>query len=264
MPTRSLRNPDRVIDFAQAQIPLPASYRSEIPLELRQLAFTVSGIEEVSTVRSVLGSLNEALEDGQNFTQWKETVTLDALRDIGEARQQLIFRMHSQTAYNRGRVSYAQENGLDFLRYSATLDEQTRPSHLALDGTTLPVDDEFWETYTPPLGFNCRCVVSGISRATANRGGTRRSADDEAPTGRGRTPGQARAKIARTVSPDEGFSNGSSQALQSATNFYRRQSRELPESIREAFAQNLLLRQANADRYLSRNSELFEGINETN
>lgn len=43
------------------------------------------------------------------------------------------------------------------LRFRTMGDENVREEHRALDGVVRPVDDAYWNTHTPPLGFRCRC-----------------------------------------------------------------------------------------------------------
>jgi SPP1 gp7 family putative phage head morphogenesis protein len=45
------------------------------------------------------------------------------------------------------------------LQYRTANDERVRAEHRRLHGVTLPVDDPFWEQFTPPLGWNCRCTI---------------------------------------------------------------------------------------------------------
>lgn len=60
---------------------------------------------------------------------------------------------------------------IPYLRYSAVLDQRTRPSHSALHGIILPVEHPFWRAAFPPCGFLCRCIVTGLSRSQAARYG---------------------------------------------------------------------------------------------
>lgn len=41
--------------------------------------------------------------------------------------------------------------------YHAVGDSRTRQTHLAQHGVCAPVDDLFWNEWTPPNGYNCRC-----------------------------------------------------------------------------------------------------------
>lgn len=46
-----------------------------------------------------------------------------------------------------------------WLEYRTAGDERVRASHAALNGTCLPADDDFWNSYYPPNGWRCRCVA---------------------------------------------------------------------------------------------------------
>lgn len=45
------------------------------------------------------------------------------------------------------------------LQYRTAGDDKVRADHQALNGTTLPIDDPFWNSFLPPLDWNCRCTV---------------------------------------------------------------------------------------------------------
>lgn len=51
------------------------------------------------------------------------------------------------------------KKNLPNLRYQTAHDERVRNAHSVLDGVTLPMDDEFWDKFMPPNGWNCRCNV---------------------------------------------------------------------------------------------------------
>ncbi len=50
------------------------------------------------------------------------------------------------------------------LQYRTAADERVREEHAALHNTTLPLNDPFWDTYYPPLGWNCRCTVVQVRK----------------------------------------------------------------------------------------------------
>lgn len=53
-----------------------------------------------------------------------------------------------------------------FLRYNAVNDARTRDEHEIHDGVLKRVDDPFWNTWFPPNGWNCRCIVERVSSGT--------------------------------------------------------------------------------------------------
>lgn len=50
------------------------------------------------------------------------------------------------------------------LRYLTDNGPNVRESHSALEFTTLPVDDPFWDKYTPPNGYNCHCFLVQVRK----------------------------------------------------------------------------------------------------
>lgn len=55
----------------------------------------------------------------------------------------------------------AKEKGLPvpLLQYRTQEDDRVREAHRALNRITRPPADNFWNTYYPPNGWNCRCTV---------------------------------------------------------------------------------------------------------
>lgn len=45
------------------------------------------------------------------------------------------------------------------LQYRTAGDDKVRADHAALNGTTLPPSDPFWDRYYPPNGWGCRCTA---------------------------------------------------------------------------------------------------------
>ena len=50
------------------------------------------------------------------------------------------------------------------LQYRTAGDDRVREEHAALDGTTLPPSDPFWDSYLPPNGWNCRCTTVQVRK----------------------------------------------------------------------------------------------------
>lgn len=58
-----------------------------------------------------------------------------------------------------------EKDGDDYdLQYRTAGDEKVRDEHQALDGTTLPPSDKFWNEYYPPNGWNCRCTALQVRK----------------------------------------------------------------------------------------------------
>lgn len=64
---------------------------------------------------------------------------------------------------------FSQDGDRYDLQYRTAGDERVRPEHAAMDGITLPYSDPFWEDFTPPNGWNCRCTVVQVRRGKYER-----------------------------------------------------------------------------------------------
>jgi len=72
-----------------------------------------------------------------------------------------IYRTETQIAMAGGRWESAEDPILGELLWGFEFvtmgDDRVRVNHAAVDGTTLPKENPWWDINTPPLGFNCRC-----------------------------------------------------------------------------------------------------------
>lgn len=80
-------------------------------------------------------------------------------------RLKLIFDTNTRMAYAAGqwRQIEAAKATHPYVRYITRRDDKVRPAHAAWDNVTLPVDDPFWDTHTPPCDYRCRCRISTLS-----------------------------------------------------------------------------------------------------
>jgi SPP1 gp7 family putative phage head morphogenesis protein len=68
------------------------------------------------------------------------------------------YAVHS--AQMAGKWQDFEADGDDYrLQYRTAGDDKVRADHAILRGTTLPMTDPFWDSYTPPLDWGCRCTV---------------------------------------------------------------------------------------------------------
>ncbi|MBA3577288.1 MAG: minor capsid protein [Sphingomonas sp.] len=88
-------------------------------------------------------------------------------------RLRLIYDTNIRTsmAVGKWRSFQRTKQYLPYLRYSAVQDNRTRPAHAALHDIILPVEHPLWRIAFAPAHFNCRCVVTALSRSQAARYG---------------------------------------------------------------------------------------------
>lgn len=137
--------------------------------ELKAMAFTITGIESADTLQKVRNIIAE-FPRGENWDETKSKIMKEISPFFSPKaaahRAELLLRHHGLTAYRVGQWEMAQETKdfLPYFKYIATMDSRTRPSHAALHGLVLPVDDPFWDTHMPPgWAWMCRCQVVQIA-----------------------------------------------------------------------------------------------------
>lgn len=77
---------------------------------------------------------------------------------------------------------------LPYLTYKTQQDDRVRPAHAAIDETTLPIDDPFWDKYYPPNGWRCRCTV--IQSAGPEKRNELELSEEQAPVAFRNNPGK--------------------------------------------------------------------------
>jgi SPP1 gp7 family putative phage head morphogenesis protein len=147
-------------------------------------AFTVAKVMTLDILQTVRDGVSKALAEGQSERSFKqnlapllkqkgwwgrqtvegtdgeETVTLGS-----PYRLKTIYQTNMQSAMMAGRQKDFLENVDDrpYWQYVAVLDERTRPMHRRLDGRVFRYDDPFWQKFSPPLGYRCRCRIRALS-----------------------------------------------------------------------------------------------------
>lgn len=84
------------------------------------------------------------------------------MAQLGSVRRlRVIFDTNIRMAYAAGRWNQIvrQADLRPYLRYSAVLDDKTRPEHRRWHGTILRWDHPWWGGHFPPNGWFCRCTV---------------------------------------------------------------------------------------------------------
>lgn len=157
-------------------------YFDKLPQEIRSLAFTVSNLETLRQVEMIQNSLQNAIDSGQSFAQWKDNLDVEAVRNLSQARLETVYRTNVHAVYNQStRYNAVTSDVTPYMMYDAVGDSRTRPEHLRLDGTIKKADSSFWDLYTPPLGYNCRCGVIPMSKDDADELGISRRSSDSFP-----------------------------------------------------------------------------------
>jgi SPP1 gp7 family putative phage head morphogenesis protein len=155
------------VDWANSRlVVLPDIYYGKLQRIERAVAFTVTGITQYEQLQSILDTLILATKNGLTFDKWKKLLLEKDLNlELPAHQLETIFRTNLQNHYNRGRCEQQNKSVkyFPYYMYSAVMDNRTRPAHAAMHGFVARFDDPIWRVWTPPCGFNCRCIRIALS-----------------------------------------------------------------------------------------------------
>lgn len=178
---------EEAVDYFKGRVPVTADVFYRIAEQYRGLAFTVSGYTKAQILKRFYDEILAALEDGNTFSEFRKNMNdflkAEGYEGLDPLQADLIFRTNIQTAYNVGHYEQMTDPGVmklrPFWQYDAVNDTHTRPSHLAMDGKVFPADHPVWNTWFPPNGFRCRCIVRTLSKRQVEARGL--TVEDEFP-----------------------------------------------------------------------------------
>lgn len=149
-------------------------------------SFVVARAAKDGALKDIRGAMLKSLEQGTTERQfikeleprlrrrgWWGRRESDGKMLGSHRRLKTIYRTNSASSYNAGRYreQMRRSESRPYWQYVAVLDASTRDQHRALNGKVFPYDDEFWDYFYPPNGFNCRCRVRTLSERKLKREG---------------------------------------------------------------------------------------------
>lgn len=176
---------EQAVNAFRKRVPMKKGEFEELESAERERAFTVAGVAQLDVIADVWRAMDSAIEKGEDFNEFQAKVSerlSDSWGSPNAPRIETIFRTNIQNAYSAGRYEIYSapkvKEARPYLRFDAIHDDATDEDCEACDDTILPQDDPFWANATPPLHFNCRCVVTPLSKDDVDE---RDGPDEEAP-----------------------------------------------------------------------------------
>jgi len=169
------------VDFFKQKVPMSSEAWTDLKDGMHARAFVVAGAMKDAVVTDFYKAALKGIEKGTSIQEFR----LDYRRikaahgwdDGGKPghRMQTIYHTNLRQSYSTGREEQMQDPELRKQRpyglYRHGGSETPRKEHLALDGLVLPLDDKFWEEWTPMNGWGCSCKKFMVSEEDAKRMG---------------------------------------------------------------------------------------------
>ena len=162
---------DKAREAAQRRgVVLPQDYYGKLPKEMRSLANTISYIQSVEQIQTILDDLKRAIDSGNSFEKWRKDFNPEQF-DITKAHAETVYRNALQTQYSVGRWEQAQmaKKTHPYLRYVTINDSRTSQCCRALSGIIRPIDSPFWASHMPPNHHRCRSIVVSLTEKEAQK-----------------------------------------------------------------------------------------------
>ena len=178
--------PKEAVDYIKNKGWKPGFDYRDVWGEEHAVAFTVAKATQLDVLQSIRAEVERAIEDGITLRQFQKdlTPTLQTLGWWGQKnevdpltgeiknvqlgsprRLKTIFDVNCRTARAAGQWQRAERTkaALPYLLYQIGSAKKHRPEHVSWNGTLLSIDDPWWKTHMPPLGYNCHCHVRQVS-----------------------------------------------------------------------------------------------------
>lgn len=150
--------------------------------ESRHRAFTVSDINSLEVLQAFLNCLTDSARDGLTLEQFRERIAvvstfLENKEYVALTPDRInnIFLTNMQSAFNAGHYKNMSDPVAKKLRpywkYVTAGDGEVRESHQAMEGRVFPADHPIWDTWYPPNGFRCRCLVVSLTKGQVEKQG---------------------------------------------------------------------------------------------
>lgn len=179
--------PQEALAWLKAKKLKPGFDYRDVWMEEHSIGFTVAKMTQLDLLADVRQLVEDALENGQTFEQFRESLKPllvkrgwwgQQLMDdplTGETRivqlgsdrrMRVIYDTNMRTARAAGQWQRIErtQRAMPYLVYTVGPSREHRAEHLRWKDVCLPVDHPFWRTHMGPNGWGCKCGTRQISR----------------------------------------------------------------------------------------------------
>ncbi|MCO6436538.1 MAG: hypothetical protein J5J06_05575 [Phycisphaerae bacterium] len=156
--------------------PLSAGDFEELSVRQRRTAFRIATVHKAVIVQMARDELEKAIAEGRSFAEFRER--LYALLDTkglprpAISRLRLAFHQNTMQAYSDSRRAVLDDPDIaaafPFRQYWTVGNgvpgvRNVREDHAVLHGKIFRWNDPFWDRFTPPWDFGCRCTTAALT-----------------------------------------------------------------------------------------------------
>ncbi len=178
----TLHTPEDAVRYWEKAIPLSPEQAAAMLADLQKyapVAGKVIGEFTDDILKAVGDAFAYAEQEGLALPAFKEYAA-ELLQGKSKSLIETLFRTNLTQAYSDQALARIRRSGkrAPFIQYITVRDARVRPTHRAMHGFIAAADDAIWDLWTPPNGYNCRCILMPIMYLEAIRMGIYRVQDD--------------------------------------------------------------------------------------
>ncbi|WP_018169100.1 PBECR2 nuclease fold domain-containing protein [Thioalkalivibrio sp. ALMg9] len=169
------------IDYLREKAAMPSRAWTDVYGREHDHAFTVAGASRMAIVEDFQRSIQDMIDNGQTIADFRRDFD-DIVQRHGWSyrgargwRTRVIYETNLLQSYHAGREAQMADPELRAQRpyglYRHGGSEDPREEHLAHDGRVVPLDDPWWDVWSPRNGWGCKCKKYAISAEEAERRG---------------------------------------------------------------------------------------------
>jgi len=167
------------IDFLRNKLQIPTKAWDALQGDIHAKAFTIAGATKAALLNDLHQDIIASITNGETITSFRkrfdQTVSKHGWSYKGKRgwRTSLIYNTNKRTARMSARWQKMWNNRKyrPYLQYMDVGDGRVRPLHRLWNGTTLPIEHDWWLTHYPPNGWGCRCTTRSLSKRDLERDG---------------------------------------------------------------------------------------------
>jgi len=164
---------EAIEDLTSRDPRLAFGYKAVAKLYSEEHVFALAKSINKNLSERIQKAISDTMKSGEGLPKFSEL-----WREITPWTQNyadVVYRTNTSSAFTAGRIEQAKDpdvmEAVPALEYISMHLPNTRPNHEAASGLIASSDDPIWNTFSPPLGFQCRCGVNMISRYELERRG---------------------------------------------------------------------------------------------
>lgn len=160
------------IKFFREKVNVPIKRYDDLTQEAYRKSFAIAGMTKAEMLNQFRSAVDDAIAKGEGLEEFRKKFDAAAAnwdyRGGRDWRSWIIYDTNIRKAYAEGLERRMQDpalrRALPYAIYLHGNSKVPRPEHLSWDQKILPIDDPWWNTHNPPMGFGCSCIKKYLSR----------------------------------------------------------------------------------------------------